>query len=298
MRKDITLIIRSNNQDARFKLHSGKDYIIGRSSQADIPLEDKKASRKHAVIKFVDDNWLVQDNGSTNGLYIGSKKVEQATLGSGDSFRIGNSQLLIEPIQKSKENNSKLLEKKSSRPAWFFPVLIGLLVALFLLLLLAVFLPDEGKKDKSHEKGLLVVKPVEEKTVSPAPPIQTENNLEPQDDSSLIEQSRDMALAREHYRVGLLFFDSGHLKRAIDQWDLAHSYDNSNTLVIKKLARALKDLDFEISKHYQAAKVHYKYLRYHEAEQEFMIVTELTDDKGDERYLDSLKKLEQIKIKK
>lgn len=105
---------------------------------------------------------------------------------------------------------------------------------------------------------------------------------------------KDKALALEYYRAGLRFYDTGHLRRAIENWDKAQYYDESNTLVIKRLTRALKALDYEINKHYQAGKVHLKYLRYHEAEQEFMIVTELAHDKNDGRYIDSVEKLEHI----
>ena len=295
------LIIKSFTQNERISLKEENEYVIGRSDNADIRIEDERASRKHAILRFVEGNWKIQDNGSTNGLHVGTQKVEYAVLGSGNVCQIGNTQIFIEPeptIEKDSRPASRSTASARSvtaRPAWFFPVLVGALVLVVLFIGAAIFLPD---KDAEKSGGPLVIAPPEE-TLVPHPSI-NDREIPPRvvtqksDDGLSVDKAR----AREHYRVGLLFYDSGHLKRAIDEWDLAQTYDDSNTLVIKKLARAIKDIDFEISSHYKAGKSHYKYLRFYEAEQEFMIVTELSHDKNDERYLDSLKKLELIQKEK
>jgi len=294
------LLIKSDTQNERIPLIPGTEYVLGRSDLADIPLEDKKASRKHAILKFAGSSWQILDNGSTNGLYVGSKKVEQAMLlSSGDPCRIGNTRILIEPAgrkdSRPEKKNAALVPSKTGRPAWFLPVLIALLILVLLFVGIALFLPGDSEENND---GAIVITAVEE-TLPPRMPmdekrVQQGSGVQENSDGATSSKAR----AREHYRVGLLFYDSGHLKRAIDEWDLAQTYDDSNTLVIKKLARAIKDLDYEISRHYKAAKSHYKYLRLYEAEQEFMIVTELSHDKNDERYLDSLNKLEAIRKEK
>ena len=295
------LIIKSNTQNERIPLIPGQEYVLGRSNHADIPIEDKKASRKHAILRFTGSNWQISDNGSTNGLYSGSSKVGQAMLSPGDLCRIGSTQLFIESL--AKKQTSCPETKKAApvpldaakRPVWFLPVLIALLVVVLLFIGVVVFLPDGSQGDNEEPEGALVITPPEKSSAS-SPLTKKEVPLPvPTVKKGSDELSSDKARAREHYRVGLLFYDSGHLKRAIDEWDLAQTYDDSNTLIIKKLARAIKDLDYEISRHYKAAKSHYKYLRFYEAEQGFMIVTELSHDKNDERYLDSLNKLELIR---
>ena len=297
------LIIKSSTQNERISLIPGKEYVLGRSDRADIPIEDKKASRKHAILRYSNSSWQISDNESTNGLYSGSRKVGQAILSSDEPCRIGSTQVFIEspvkkPIARSETKTAALASVPSEtakRPAWFLPVLIALLVVLLLFICVVVYLPDGSQGDKVAPKGVLVITPPEKRVVS-SPQIEKEVPLPVQAVKKGSDTlSSDKARAREHYRNGLLFYDSGHLKRAIDEWDLAQTYDDSNTLIIKKLARAIKDLDYEISRHYKDAKSHYKYLRFYEAEQSFMIVTELSHDKNDERYLDSLNKLELIR---
>jgi tetratricopeptide (TPR) repeat protein len=100
---------------------------------------------------------------------------------------------------------------------------------------------------------------------------------------------------KEFYRAGLLFYDNGNLKKAIDQWDLALTYDKGNSLVINKLAKALEELDYLISEHYKNGKMHLKYSRFNQAENDFTIVVELAREKRDTRYLDALEQLEWIR---
>ncbi len=288
------LVIKSSTQNERIPLIPGTEYVLGRSDLADIPIEDKKASRKHAILRFTGSSWQISDNGSTNGLYSGSSKVGQAMLSSGDSCRIGSTQLFIESPVEKQTAPASVPSDAAKRPAWFVPVLIALLIVVLLFIGVVVFLPDGSQGDNEKSGGALLITPPKQGAVSSPPIERAVPSSLPAVQQGSDDFASDKARAREHYRIGLLFYDSGHLKRAIDEWDLAQTYDDSNTLVIKKLARAIKDLDYEISKHYKAAKSHYKYMRFYEAKQEFMIVTELSHDNNDERYLDSLNKLELI----
>ena len=47
-----------------------KDYYIGRSSQNNIILDDITVSRKHALLSVSNENIKIQDNNSTNGIYL------------------------------------------------------------------------------------------------------------------------------------------------------------------------------------------------------------------------------------
>jgi pilus assembly protein CpaF len=66
---------------------------IGRSLQCDIILRDKEVSTRHAQIICRDQGFWLQDLGSTNGTYIGKKKVIQQQLSSGDEFEISHYRL-------------------------------------------------------------------------------------------------------------------------------------------------------------------------------------------------------------
>ena len=62
---------------------------IGRNSQNDITVLDLSISRSHARISLEDDNWVIEDLGSANGITFGGQRVEKRALTSGDVFRLG-----------------------------------------------------------------------------------------------------------------------------------------------------------------------------------------------------------------
>ena len=69
----------------------GNRIIIGRSEKADIKIVDNKASREHAEITRVGENWVVTDLGSQNGVMINDKKITQMQLNESDKLIIGHS---------------------------------------------------------------------------------------------------------------------------------------------------------------------------------------------------------------
>jgi pSer/pThr/pTyr-binding forkhead associated (FHA) protein len=62
--------VRSNHL-----LESGQEYHIGRADGADIPLTDARVSWDHAVLRAEGSEWVLQDNGSRNGTFLGSDRV-------------------------------------------------------------------------------------------------------------------------------------------------------------------------------------------------------------------------------
>ena len=64
--------------------------LIGRGSDAAIRLDDDYVSTRHARIASSGDQWYVEDLGSTNGTYVGSSRISQATaIQLGTQVRIG-----------------------------------------------------------------------------------------------------------------------------------------------------------------------------------------------------------------
>jgi len=64
--------------------------LIGRGPDAAIRLDDDYVSTRHARIAAADDQWFVEDLGSTNGTYVGSARITQpTTLALGTQVRIG-----------------------------------------------------------------------------------------------------------------------------------------------------------------------------------------------------------------
>jgi len=68
--------------------------LIGRGADAAIRLDDDYVSTRHARIASSEDQWFVEDLGSTNGTYIGSSRLTQpTTLSLGTKVRIGKTTL-------------------------------------------------------------------------------------------------------------------------------------------------------------------------------------------------------------
>ncbi|WP_404312300.1 FHA domain-containing protein [Agrococcus terreus] len=63
---------------------------IGRSSGSGLQIKDDYTSGSHAKIVRWRDQWMVQDQGSTNGTFVDGKRVSEATpVRVGSSIRIG-----------------------------------------------------------------------------------------------------------------------------------------------------------------------------------------------------------------
>lgn len=67
----------------------GAQVTVGRSG-TDITVDDPEVSRNHCLIKVFGDRIVIMDLESTNGTYVGSKRVMTANLGVSEQFSIGN----------------------------------------------------------------------------------------------------------------------------------------------------------------------------------------------------------------
>ena len=66
---------------------------IGRSPQCDIWIPDNAMSGAHASIVREGNDWLVQDDGSTNGTFVNEERVSRRALRDGDVIRVGRTEL-------------------------------------------------------------------------------------------------------------------------------------------------------------------------------------------------------------
>ena len=89
------IIFIGNDGGKRYKLRRGK-MTVGRSSKADITINDQRISRLHCVFEWVGDTIIIEDKGSTNGIFYDSKRVTNAVLESGVPIQLGQSVMKIE----------------------------------------------------------------------------------------------------------------------------------------------------------------------------------------------------------
>ena len=82
-------VIQGQNAGATANLAEAP-ILIGRGNDAAIRLDDDYVSTRHARIAASGDQWYVEDLGSTNGTYLGTQRITQATtIGLGAQVRIG-----------------------------------------------------------------------------------------------------------------------------------------------------------------------------------------------------------------
>jgi len=67
------------------------NFEIGRSSKADLPIDQESISRHHARISFDGNQHVIEDLGSTNGTFVNDQKVQRSPLRDGDQVKVGRS---------------------------------------------------------------------------------------------------------------------------------------------------------------------------------------------------------------
>jgi Protein of unknown function (DUF3662)/Inner membrane component of T3SS, cytoplasmic domain len=82
--------------EGRRNVLSGSRVVVGRSREADIVLADPNVSRRHAELRRDDSGWHVADLGSTNGIKVNGRRVDQVALSPGDRITIGVTDLTFE----------------------------------------------------------------------------------------------------------------------------------------------------------------------------------------------------------
>jgi pSer/pThr/pTyr-binding forkhead associated (FHA) protein len=83
------VIVEGGNKGEAVSLEHAP-LLIGRGNDAAIRLDDDYVSTRHARIASSGDQWFVEDLGSTNGTYVGTSRISQATaIQLGTQIRIG-----------------------------------------------------------------------------------------------------------------------------------------------------------------------------------------------------------------
>jgi hypothetical protein len=73
---------------------TGAPVLIGRADDSTLVLTDDYASTRHARISLQDGLWIVEDLGSTNGTYLGPRKLDgPVPMEPGVPLRIGKTVL-------------------------------------------------------------------------------------------------------------------------------------------------------------------------------------------------------------
>jgi pSer/pThr/pTyr-binding forkhead associated (FHA) protein len=72
----------------------GSGLTIGRSGTSNLVLDDEFTSGRHAQIVPRDGQWYVEDLGSTNGTFVGRRRVEgPVRIEVGTPLRVGQTRM-------------------------------------------------------------------------------------------------------------------------------------------------------------------------------------------------------------
>jgi len=71
-------------------LQGGITYRVGRDPESDIVLTDVRVSWSHGVLRLVDDAWVFEDGGSTNGTFVDTSRVDRVSLSGDCAMRLGD----------------------------------------------------------------------------------------------------------------------------------------------------------------------------------------------------------------
>jgi pSer/pThr/pTyr-binding forkhead associated (FHA) protein len=103
----------------RRELRGGR-WVIGRSSDSEIQLNDNGVSRTHAELKRCPfGRWWIHDMGSTNGTLVNGCRVRSQILSHGDRLVVGPFQLSVDTpeVEAPKESSSPGALRHSSEPS-------------------------------------------------------------------------------------------------------------------------------------------------------------------------------------
>ena len=73
---------------------TGPVTVLGRSSEADIALDDPGISRRHAEIQLGNGQALLVDLHSTNGTFVDGERVQRAVLADGSQITMGRTRIV------------------------------------------------------------------------------------------------------------------------------------------------------------------------------------------------------------
>jgi pSer/pThr/pTyr-binding forkhead associated (FHA) protein len=94
----------------RYKAHDLElvvgDFVIGRSAECQLAVDDPLVSRRHAALHVTPDKVVAEDLGSRNGIVVNGRKVQhQAELADGDHIRIGSQEMTLHRVDEHGRRN-------------------------------------------------------------------------------------------------------------------------------------------------------------------------------------------------
>jgi hypothetical protein len=89
------IVIRGLNVGGDVQARGQAEMVLGRGQQVDVEILDDGISRRHAALRFRDDQVLLEDLGSRNGTFVNGQRVEGSRpIQDGDKIQLSSSTIL------------------------------------------------------------------------------------------------------------------------------------------------------------------------------------------------------------
>lgn len=103
--RKMTLVVTKGADAGKRVALTKETFIIGKGASCDLRLIDATVSRQHLEVTADDDaSYYVRDLNSTNGTQINGTRIKEAFLAPGDRLRVGNVELLFQPVYETLED--------------------------------------------------------------------------------------------------------------------------------------------------------------------------------------------------
>jgi pSer/pThr/pTyr-binding forkhead associated (FHA) protein len=90
--------------------------VVGRNPNCDTRLNSVLVSRHHCCMRRENDQVVVRDLGSTNGIWINGTRVETGSLRPGDELSIAHIRYRLEGEEDSEQGSDPAIRKQDSPP--------------------------------------------------------------------------------------------------------------------------------------------------------------------------------------
>jgi pSer/pThr/pTyr-binding forkhead associated (FHA) protein len=279
------IVLQGPDRGKEFVLEPGLGYVAGRAEDCHIRLDasDKTVSRQHARMTAAAGKIQIESLSAANPVQVNGKPVQAAALKSKDQFRIGETLFMFE------KTGGKGPVGPGAKKILIFSGL-GFVCLLFVMI---IFVGGD-EKTPAPETGTIPSEVTKTPSLSPSAGTASSTPGPDLPTSGIMVSPEDMKAADQHFRQGMFFYDTGNLSRAVEEWNRAVVLCPDHPEARSWFLRTEKELEDQVKTHYQNAMMHYKYMRYKDAAQEFRIVVALSRNKTGDQYLNALKTLNEL----
>ena len=157
-RKDPVIMLVNHDAKLKYPILYWENSI-GRSKSCDIILPNETVSRDHAVLMRRDSGWMICDTGSTGGVFVNGKRIEdRKVLNLGDDIMIGGNTLTLMNADQVPSNKRRIFRGFSSTAASPFKLmLVTTLIHVMMAAQLCLNTPDFDLKPFFYAAVLFVV---------------------------------------------------------------------------------------------------------------------------------------------